>query len=51
MMAKQSGKKTILNENTQHLEAIQKVKTLEYANNIYSLVLYIIFRIVNLNKR
>lgn len=34
MMAKQRGKKTILNENTQHLEVIQKVKTLEYTNNI-----------------
>lgn len=45
-MAKQRGKKTILNENTQHLEVIQKVKTLEYTNNIYSLVLEIIFRTV-----
>lgn len=49
MMAKQRGKKTILSETTQHLEVIQKVKTLEYTN-IYSLVLEMIFRTVHLNK-
>lgn len=38
-MAKKRCKKTLLNENTQHLEDIQKVKILEHTNNIYSLVL------------